>query len=128
MSEKVINRARRNKKDFDEELGKLVEEYKIFANKSPKLKVNGIVGVIYSNIFYPLIDEIDGFYYLGGGNIRMVLKSKCKIYDGNKEVVKAYPSDHDIKIGKSPIIPFGCDPTSLRSYPPGLKNFEKKLV
>lgn len=128
MSEKVVDRAKRSKKTFDDKLNELVEEYKDFAKDKSKLKVGDIAGVIYSQIFYPLIEEIDGFYYLGGDNIRMVLKTKCKIYQSNNSVLQVFPSQDDITFGKSPIIPIGCDPTSLKAFPKGLDKFQKKLL
>lgn len=117
----------KNKDEIERNLNDIIEKYIDFTKTTKKIKLEGIVGVVYSNIFYPFLEEIDGFYYLGGQNIYIVLKTKCKLYEGRDNVLQVIPSKLDIEYGKPPIIPIGCPPTTLRNFPKGLSDFEKRL-
>lgn len=127
-SEKLVREARKNKKTVEQNLKKVVEEYRKFAESSKKIKLDGIVGLIYNNVFYPLIEELEGFYYIGGETIYMVLKDNCRVYQGNTDVMEiVIDSDPEIvKLGKPPINPIGC-PALIKEIPKGMSKFERRL-
>lgn len=123
-----VKNQRNNKKVLENNLKKVVDSYIEYSSKIKTIKAKDIYGVVYSNVFFPIIDEIDGFYYLGGRNIYIVLKSKCKPYPNNENVLLVEYSSNDEILGKSPIIPFGCDKLNIKIVPNSIAKFEKVLI
>lgn len=86
---------------------------KLFPEGSPGLGSLGSPGspgaVVYEGIFYPIVYETLGFFYLAGKQVRMVMKAKC-IYKstGKSDYWLATASDQDIELGRSPIFPIEC--------------------
>jgi hypothetical protein len=90
--------------------------------------VPAIKFVFYNRTLYPIIYETDAFYYLGGKNAYILLKSKCRLVKANESYYyEVVASDHDIAIGKSPIIPVGCPKDKGRFYPDDMDELEIRL-
>lgn len=84
------------------------KKYEVYANKNiPNLPE--IKSVVYNKIFYPIIYEIDKFYYLGGEHIYFILKTKCHLRStGKSYYYEAIATEEDEIMGKSPIVPIAC--------------------
>lgn len=84
------------------------KKYEVYANKNiPNLPE--IKSVVYNKIFYPIIYEIDKFYYLGGEHIYFILKTKCHLRNtGKSYYYEAIATEEDEIMGKSPIVPIAC--------------------
>lgn len=105
----------------------LNEEYRSLASGAD-LNALPAIAVVYENMYYPIIADIDYFFYLGGSSIRMILKTKCVLKDTGKTMFyEAVASDHDIEMGKSPIVPIGC-PTDKNITSSNVKKLEQSLV
>ena len=101
-----------------------------YFEKNPSIKkdVPDTKFVVYSNIVYPIAYEISKFFYLGGNNLYMVLKSKCVLKNTGKVFYyQVIASEGDIDIGKSPIIPVGCRYDNAERYPADMASLEIKI-
>ena len=112
--------------------GKIDEANKAIEEFYKKNKTKGLPEtklVIYEKTGYPIVYEIDKFFYLGGDHLKMVLKSKCILRStGKTNYYEAEASDQDIEIGKSPIFPVGCKGKHEgKIYPKGMSKLELKL-
>lgn len=106
----------------------VIEKY---FDERPTLKANipETKFVVYNQVVYPIVYEVLNFFYLGGANLYMVMKSKCHLTKTPRGIcyyeVKA--SEQDIFIGKSPIIPQGCPIDRNVVYPSDTVNLQIKL-
>lgn len=123
------SKTERFKKEIDEANEKIDKYWKQSGLFYAKLKnIPAVKYVLYSRILYPIIYETEAFYYLGGKNAYMVLKSKCRLVKARESLYyEVIASDHDIVIGKSPIIPVGCPKDKGRFYPEDMDDLEIRL-
>jgi hypothetical protein len=120
-----------------EESSAKIEEY--FAGKG-KDKLKAILDVsppevkimVYNRTSYPILYDLSEFFYIGGDNMYMVLKSKTMLKETPNKVryYEAFASEADISLGKSPVIPIGCSTSDLNNkvYPKGTESLMKTLV
>ena len=87
-------------------------------------------GVVYSGVYRPIIGETDSFYYLGGYYLYIILKSKCMtmVDEYGDRYYEAVPSEDDIRIGKSPIVPIGCVNHRGKVYRKDLEYLESSVL
>lgn len=109
MEDKILNSGKKERYFSNiDEVNKKIDD---FYTKTADLNNLGIQvkSVVYNRILYPIIYQTNEFFYLGGENVYIILKSKCSLKDtGKSKFYEAIASDNDIFIGKSPIIPIGC--------------------
>lgn len=97
-------------------------------NKDLLAKIPDIKSVVYNRIFYPIIYEINDFYYLGGNNLYFILKSNCHLRNtGKSYYYEAIATEEDENLGKSPIIPVGCPKDKKKHYPKDMASLEIKI-
>lgn len=108
----------RKKERFFQNINEANKKYQAYVdkNKDTLEKIPEVKSVVYNKIFYPIIYEINNFYYLGGEHVYFILKSKCHLKStGKSYYYEAIASEEDIEMGKSPIIPVAC-PYHKRKY------------
>lgn len=97
-------------------------------NKDLLSKVPNVKSIVYNRIFYPIVYEINDFYYLGGNNLYFIFKPKCTLKStGKSYYYEATADDEDEKLGKSPIIPVGCPKDKKKYYPKDTGSLEIKV-
>lgn len=128
--EKKIRGEIKKREIYLKNIEKASEKINKYFDSHPQLKkdVPEINFVVYNKITYPIIYEIKDFFYLGGSQLYMVLKSKCFIKNINDVYFyEVQATVQDIDMGKSPVIPIGCPADKKKIYNNDMGDLEIKV-
>lgn len=135
MNDTSLEKKVKQDKDLKEKFFRNIEKYsetlESYYSKHPEIssEIPEVKFVVYAKTAFPMIYQTPEFFYLGGQNIHLVLRSKCFLTETSRKVkyYEVIASEQDIFLGKSPIVPFGCPKNVGKYYPVDMVGLEVKL-